>query len=195
MTKIGFWLEVIGWKLLHFVRFSKRFLPISRVDLLADISLRLLYYHGIRGVILDLDNTIVSEDDRYVSPEAEAWIDTAKRASFKLLILTNGKREGRIDYWTKRLGVPAIHPACKPFPKAFRQALNRMQLKPHQVVVIGDSLHTDRLGAWFVGCPMIQVASLPHPKRSWERVIGRVVHRSYPHDRELWTITDSNVNC
>ncbi|MBE9011415.1 YqeG family HAD IIIA-type phosphatase [Pseudanabaenaceae cyanobacterium LEGE 13415] len=187
MAKIGFWLEVIGWKLCHLVRFSRSPLPLSRADLLADISLKMLHHCGIRGVILDLDNTIVSEDDRYLSPEAEAWIETAK-ASFQLIILTNGKREARIEFWSNRLEIDAIHPARKPFPKAFRQALNRMQLKPHQVVVIGDSVHTDQVGAWLVGCSMIQVASLPHPKRSWERVIGRFVHRRYPRDRELWTV-------
>ncbi len=30
---------------------------------------------SILGVILDLDNTIVSEDDRYLFPGTEAWIN------------------------------------------------------------------------------------------------------------------------
>ncbi|MBW4441664.1 MAG: YqeG family HAD IIIA-type phosphatase [Plectolyngbya sp. WJT66-NPBG17] len=193
MAKLGFWLEGIRWKLFHPARFSKSSLSLPHVDILADINLKMLHRYGIRGVILDLDNTIVSEDDRYLSPEAEAWIENAKRSAFKLVILTNGHRQARIRLWSDRLGVSAIHPARKPFPKAFRQALNRMKLKPHQVVVIGDSFHTDQVGAWLVGCPMIQVASLPHPKRSWERIIGRFVHRSYPRDRPLWTVNDVDI--
>ncbi|MBD1845969.1 YqeG family HAD IIIA-type phosphatase [Cyanobacteria bacterium FACHB-63] len=195
MAKLRFWLGVIAWKLFHRARFSKSLLSLPHVDVLADINLNLLHCYGIRGVILDLDNTVVSEDDRYLSPGAEAWIETAKHSAFKLVILTNGHRQARIRFWSNRLGVSAIHPARKPFPKAFRQALKRMELKPHQVVVIGDSFHTDKLGAWLIGCSMIQVSSLPHPKRSWERMIGRFVHRAYPHDRALWTVNDVDISC
>lgn len=193
MKNLGFWLEWVRWKLFARNRVSSSLFSLPHVDVLADISLKMLHCYQIRGVILDLDNTIVSEDDRYLSPEAEAWIEKAKCSALQLVILTNGHRQARIRFWSSRLGVPAIHPARKPFPKAFRQALNRMDLKPHQVIVIGDSFHTDQLGAWLIGCPMIQVASLPHPKRSWERVIGRFVHRSYPRDRTLWTVSDIDI--
>ncbi len=175
------------------IQFSKHQIPVSYAEVLAEISLEMLHCHDIQGIILDLDNTVVSEDDRFLSPKAEEWIQQAQLFSFQLVILTNGKRKQRVHFWSDRLKIPAIHPAGKPFPKAFYQALRKMQLKPHQVVVIGDSFHTDKVGAWIVGCPMIQVASLPHPKRSWERVIGRFVHRAYPRDRELWTMTDLDL--
>ena len=61
-----------------------------------------------------------------------------------------------------------------------------MQLKPKQVIVIGDSRHTDMLGAWLVGCPSIQVATLPHPFRWWERLLGKRVQTPYPREHELW---------
>nr|MDZ8005379.1 HAD hydrolase-like protein [Nostoc sp. DedSLP05] len=41
-----------------------------------------------------------------------------------------------------------------------------MRLEPKQVVVIGDSLHTDVLGAWLSGCHCIQSSTLPHPPQS-----------------------------
>jgi hypothetical protein len=153
---------------------------------LASIELDLLSNSGIRGVILDLDNTIVSEDDRYLSPGAEAWIDQALAEGFKFFILSNGKRHYRVKFWSDRLGVPAINPAKKPFPFAFRKALKYMRLKPKQVVVIGDSRHTDMLGAMLVGCPFIQVATLPHPFRWWEKLLGKRVQTPYPAGHELW---------
>jgi uncharacterized protein len=153
---------------------------------LAHIDLDSLVSNGIRGIILDLDNTIVSEDDRYLSPGAEAWIASAQKADIKFFILSNGKRRYRVEFWSRRLGVPAISPAKKPFPRSFRNALKRMQLKPAQVVVIGDSRHTDVLGAWLVGCPSIQVATLPHPFRWWEKLFGKRVQTPYPTSCELW---------
>jgi hypothetical protein len=153
---------------------------------LASIELDLLILSGIRGVILDLDNTIISEDDCYISPGAEAWIGQAKVEGVKFFILSNGKRHYRVKFWSHRLGIPAINPAKKPFPFAFRKALKYMHLKPKQVVVIGDSRHTDMLGAWLVGCPSIQVATLPHPFRWWEKLLGKRVQTPYPDGQELW---------
>lgn len=165
---------------------AKRYALPSEAYNLAAIDLTMLRANGIFGVILDLDNTIVSEDDRYLSPGAEAWIQTAKRAGIKFFILSNGKRRYRVEAWSHRLDVPALSPAKKPFPFAFRKALTVMGLKPAQVVVIGDSRHTDMLGAWFVGCPFIQVATLPHPFRWWEKLFGKRVQTPYPAHLELW---------
>jgi hypothetical protein len=155
---------------------------------LSSIDINSLEKSGIQGIILDLDNTIVSEDDRYLSPGAETWIKQAKLQGFQFFILSNGKRRYRVKHWSHRLDIPAINPAKKPFPFAFRKALKSMRLKPKQVVVIGDSRHTDVLGAWFVGCPSIQVATLPHPFRWWEKLLGKRVQTPYPADHELWDV-------
>ncbi|NJM73134.1 MAG: YqeG family HAD IIIA-type phosphatase [Scytonema sp. RU_4_4] len=158
----------------------------SQLNRLAELEIDLLKNAGIEGVILDLDNTIVSEDDRYTSPGAEAWIEQAKLQGLKFFLLSNGKREYRAKAWSNRLDIPIINPARKPFPFAFHQALKSMQLEPKQVVVIGDSRHTDILGAWLVGCPSIQVATLPHPFGWWEKFFGKRVQTPYPSGHELW---------
>lgn len=152
---------------------------------LADIDIELLKFAGIKGIILDLDNTIISEDDRYIAPKAEDWIAEAKLAGLKFFILSNGKRRYRVEYWSNRLDIPAISPAKKPFPPAFRKAVTSMRLKPAQVIVIGDGLHTDVVGAWLLGCCSIQVATLPHPLRWWEKLAGKWVQTPYPTEREL----------
>lgn len=158
----------------------------------ASISFDWLIESGIHGVIIDLDNTIVSEDDRYLSPHVIIWITQAKMLNFNLFVLSNGKRHYRVRYWSQYLEIPAISPARKPFPTAFRKAMKYMQLMPKQVVVIGDSRHTDVLGAWIVGCHSIQVASLPHPPRWWEKIIGKYVQTAYPSEQELWDFQSSN---
>jgi len=163
----------------------------ASVDILADIKFAALIEGGIQGIILDLDNTIISEDDRYLSPYAEAWISQAKDLGIKFFILSNGKRRYRVEYWSSYLGIPAINPAKKPFPGAFGKALKVMNLRPKQVVVIGDSRHTDILGAWWVGCPWIQVASLPHPPRWWEKLLGKYVQQPYVLKQKPWDFNPS----
>jgi uncharacterized protein len=161
---------------------------------LASIDIEDLIESGIQGIILDLDNTIVSEDDLYISPLAVDWIDRAKKSQLKLFILSNGKRRYRVKYWSGYLDIPAINPARKPFPAAFYKAIQSMQLPPDRVVAIGDSRHTDILGAWWVGCPSIQVASLPHPCRWWEKLFGKYLQNPYPHECELWSFKSSNYD-
>jgi uncharacterized protein len=158
---------------------------------LTSIDLDLLKKCDIQGIILDLDNTLVSEDDYYLSPGGEDWIKQAQLNNFKFFILSNGKRRYRVEYWSYRLGIPAVNPARKPFPFGFRKASAYMQLKSKQIVVIGDSLHTDVVGAWISGHFCIQVASLPHPPRWWERLLGRWVQTPYPFKDELWRFDSS----
>jgi hypothetical protein len=162
----------------------------SQVDTLASIDLNYLNVFKVRGIILDLDNTIVSEDDQYLSPYAEDWIEQAKQLGLKLFFLSNGKKRYRVEYWSDRLNVPAINSAKKPFPSAFRKAIKYMQLSAEDIVVIGDSRHTDILGAWLVGCRSIQVASLPHPPRWWEKMFGKFVQIPYPRELILWKLSE-----
>jgi uncharacterized protein len=165
------------------VKNKKLTLSATRV---AQIELQVLQTYGIKGIILDLDNTIVSEDDRYLSPGAEVWIQAAQQAGIRFFILSNGKRKYRVNYWAKRLQISALSPARKPLPFSFRRALQYMKCQPHEVVVVGDSLHTDVFGALLAGCSFIQVASLPHPPRWWERLVGRWLQTPYMPIDELW---------
>jgi uncharacterized protein len=166
----------------------------KRLPSVASIDFGLLVESGIHGIIIDLDNTIVSEDDQYLSPHAVEWVRQAMTLGLKIFILSNGKRNYRVKYWSQYLDIPAINPAKKPFPAAFRKAMKQMQLSPSQVVVIGDSRHTDILGAWIAGCPSIQVASLPHPPRWWEKLLGKYVQTAYPNGQELWQFQLSNYH-
>jgi uncharacterized protein len=147
---------------------------------LADIPLETLQQQGIQGLILDLDNTIISEDDHYLSPGAIDWLQAAQDQGLELVILSNSSRRFRIERWGRQLGIAAIARARKPFPQAFQRALAQLGLKRQRVVVIGDSFHTDRLGAALMGMRCIQVASLPHPPLWWEYWLGSFVHRPYP---------------
>lgn len=164
----------------------------KQVRNLAVIDLNLIKNCGIQGIILDLDNTLISEDDYYLSPGGEDWIQQAKSQGLKFFILSNGKRRYRVEYWSRRLDIPAINRAKKPFPFGFRQALERMEVARHHAIVIGDSRHTDILGAWISQLPSIQVASLPHPPRWWERIAGRWVQFPYPVPEELLRFDPSN---
>jgi len=168
----------------YFMKSRRRFY--HRYATLARISIDELINQGIQGIILDLDNTIVSEDDRFLSPGAEQWIQEARSKGLKFFILSNGKRRNRFLYWSERLNIKGINPAHKPSPWVFGKALRALEVKSGNAVVIGDSFHTDVMGGWSADCHIIQVSSLPHPPRWWEKLWGKWVQIPYPAREELW---------
>ncbi len=163
------------------------------LDNVAAVSVADWQQAGIRGILIDLDNTLVSEDDRWLSPGVEDWLRRSREAGLALFLLSNGRRVQRFQYWSQRLGVPGICRAQKPLPRGFRRAQASLGLGPQALLVIGDSLHTDGLGAWLAGCVWIQVCSLPHPPRWWELWLGRWLHRPYPRPEELIPLEPQNL--
>ena len=159
--------------------------PSYHFIVLSDIEIDWLKERRIKGLILDLDNTIVSEDDRYLSPQVKVWLCQVQESGIQIFLLSNGKRQARFLAWKEHLNITGIYNARKPFKSGFQQALRSMNLRPQDVIVIGDSFHTDVLGSKISRMKSIQVSSLPHPKRWWEKLIGTYIQKSYPHHYPL----------
>ncbi|OPA78361.1 hypothetical protein BVG16_10785 [Paenibacillus selenitireducens] len=123
----------------------EKFIPRLRVNTVYDIDLEALYAQGYRGIITDLDNTLVGAKEPHATPELVAWLETAKQAGFQVVIVSNND-EGRVSLFTKPLGIPFVHAARKPRRKPFRKALSLMNLSAAQTVVIGDQMLTDVFG-------------------------------------------------
>jgi uncharacterized protein len=133
------------------VRSRPRFLkPDLLVRGLAEVRLDTLRSWGVRGIIIDLDNTLVRYDNRTLAPEIQAWVEAALAARFRLVLLSNNFEE-RVAAIGSHLGVPTVSNALKPLPTGFVRALRVLQTKRRETVVIGDQLFTDVLGAKMAG--------------------------------------------
>lgn len=142
-----------------------------------------LYARGIRGAIVDLDNTLVGFRAREPLEEDALWVQRAHAAGVQVVVLTNN---GTPWAWevARALGVPCIARARKPLPFGFRRALRVLKLAPSEAVVIGDQLFTDVLGAKLAGLEVILVDPLvrhdpwnTRPLRWLERLVMRGVPR------------------
>lgn len=123
----------------------KRLLPDLHVNTVYDIDLEALKNRGIKGIITDLDNTLIEWDRPTATPELAEWINNVQHAGFKIVIVSNNNEE-RVKKFCDPLGIPFIHSAKKPFQTAFKRSKELLNLKPNEVVVIGDQLFTDVLG-------------------------------------------------
>lgn len=123
----------------------ERFCPDEIHQTLFDIDLDELWQRGIRGIILDVDNTLVQWGGRAVSANIGAWIAHAKELGFRLCIASNGVPK-RIEALAQGIGVPAITRAAKPRKKPFRSALAVLGTTAQETAVIGDQIFTDVFG-------------------------------------------------
>lgn len=119
--------------------------PRLYVNSVQQIDLEALWLAGIKGIIVDLDNTLVpwNEDAEY--PEAVAWLAKVKDAGFKVCIVSNN-RPRRAQTLAGTFDVPFIWQAVKPRRRAFRKAMRMMELSSSQTAVVGDQVFTDILG-------------------------------------------------
>lgn len=136
---------------------------------------------GLRGAIVDLDNTLVGFRSLAPLEEDARWVSRAHAAGLRVCVLTNNGTPWAAEV-AKNLGVPCIPRARKPLPGGFRRAHRLLGLEPERCVVIGDQLFTDVLGARLAGLEVILVPPLvrhdpwnTRPLRWIERAVLRDV--------------------
>lgn len=121
------------------------FLPTEHVKNVFEISPEQLKKKGIKGIITDLDNTLVEWDRPHATPKLIEWFDEMRKNDILVTIVSNNN-EQRVKSFSDPLGIPFIFQARKPMTRAFRKAVMRMGLKREETVVIGDQLLTDVFG-------------------------------------------------
>ncbi len=121
-------------------------LPNEFVTNIFEITPEKLQELGIRGIITDLDNTLVEWDRPDATEELIIWLRIMKESGIRVIIASNNK-EARVKHFAEPLGIPYIHKAKKPLRNAFYNALIQLGLRPNEVVMVGDQLLTDVMGS------------------------------------------------
>jgi HAD superfamily phosphatase (TIGR01668 family) len=119
--------------------------PKVQAESVLELDLGELRRVGIRGIIFDLDNTLVEWKQDNLSPEVMELITRFKGEGFQMCILSNAL-ENRVEAVAKILDIPYVSRAVKPRKTPFRKALEIMGTTPDETAVVGDQLFTDILG-------------------------------------------------
>lgn len=124
-----------------------------------DIDLKMLSSDGVKGIIFDLDSTLLAPRSGRLTPEVSQWLTDA-RNMFRLVIVSNNNHLDYLADVEKLLDMPLIGKAAKPSRKAFRKAQEILELNPEEIVVIGDRPLTDVLGGQRAGMKTLLVMPL-----------------------------------
>ncbi|AQQ52941.1 YqeG family HAD IIIA-type phosphatase [Planococcus lenghuensis] len=132
------------------------FVPNEYKNKVTDITPEMLLKRGVRGVITDLDNTLIEWDRPDATPMLTDWLTSLKNAGIQVVVVSNNNEE-RVRKFARPLGIPFIHKARKPMGKAFKKALQIMDVPKDEVVMIGDQMMTDVFGGNLKGLHTILV--------------------------------------
>jgi HAD superfamily phosphatase (TIGR01668 family) len=165
-----------------------KFMPSEYVKNVYHITPEYLKENGIKGIITDLDNTLVEWDRPDATPKLAAWLQQMKEAGIQVTIVSNNK-ELRVKSFADPLGIPFIFQARKPMGKAFRKALKMMDVKKEQVVVIGDQLLTDIFGGNRNGLHTILVVPVASSDGFVTRFNRKIERRIMKHFKQKGLLT------
>lgn len=121
-------------------------LPNEFVKSVFEITPEKLSQLGIKGIITDLDNTLVEWDRADATEQLVAWFEIMREAGIKIIIASNNN-EQRVRAFAEPHGIPFIYRAKKPLGGAYYAALVQLRLRRNEVAMLGDQLLTDIMGA------------------------------------------------
>ena len=111
-----------------------------------EITIECLQNHNIRGLILDVDNTLI-DIDRNMDPKVKDWVDELKENGIKLCIVSNTNKVDKVKKVSETLDLPYFYFAKKPLKSGFKKAKELLKLEYKEIAAVGDQIMTDVVGA------------------------------------------------
>lgn len=152
----------------------KTFYPDDYVASTYVIPFEQLYSRGYRGLIFDIDNTLVPHgapaDDRAIQ-----LFERLRKIGFDTCLISNNQ-EPRVKPFAEKVGSKYVFDAHKPSTVNYKKAMEFMKTNEQNTVFVGDQLFTDVWGAKRTGIKSILVKPI-HPKEEIQIVLKRYLEK------------------
>ena len=135
---------------------SLKFTPEYIFEKFSDASAEFLQSIGIKGIILDVDNTLEPYENEKPGDTVIEWYKSLRACGISLAIVSNNNK-ARIDKFNAELNLPAYSKAKKPFPKNIYRAMSDIGTTKENTIFMGDQVFTDVWAAHNAGLPAILV--------------------------------------
>ena len=140
--------------------FEKYLVPDLVLNSFREVTPELLTSRGIRFILSDIDNTLVTYGDAVPTPDVLAFFAMLEEYGVKIGFLSNNHAE-RVELFNRDLGYIAVADAGKPGIRKAKEAMEKMGAVPENTMFLGDQLLTDaacakQLGLFTVIVPPIK---------------------------------------
>lgn len=166
---------------------SFTFVPEFYLNTFDEANAEFLREIGVRGVILDVDNTLEPYENPVPGDDVLRWFDDLESVGIKMAIVSNNNRE-RIERFNEKLGFPAYYKAGKPFKKNVLRAMKDMGTDKKNTILIGDQIFTDVWAAHNAGIRAILVPPIKDKRdliTRFKRLLERPVLKKYYKSLEI----------
>lgn len=151
------------------------------------LSPEIIQQYQLKGLVLDVDETLVPFKSSEASAELRQWVAQTKQVA-QLWLVSNNLSDSRIGSIARSLSLPYIFGAVKPSRRKLRQAVAAMSIPVEQIAMVGDRLFTDVLAGNRLGMFTILVepivdpgeAARSYPVRNFEVLLSQFIGASMP---------------
>ena len=159
--------------------------PKEEADSAYTLDYESFYAKGYRGIIFDIDNTLV-EHGAPVTKDAVALVDKLRRMGFSVCFLSNND-EPRVSGFCKPMDAAYIYKAGKPKHKGYEAAMKLIGTTKEQTMSIGDQIFTDMWGANRAGIYTVLVKPIGKKEEIQivlKRYLEKIVLHSYRKNKK-----------
>lgn len=145
-----------------------------------EIPFEKYYQKGYRGILFDVDNTLV-EHDQQATRRAIALFERLREIGFSTCLISNNK-DYRVQPFADAVGSDFVYMAGKPSPNGYEEGMRRMKTNPRNTLFVGDQIFTDVWGANRAGIHSIlvkQIAKHEEIQIVIKRKLEKIVLREY----------------
>ena len=154
-----------------------------------EASAEFLLSIGVKGIVLDVDNTLEPYENPLPGEHVVAWLDSLKEKGISAAIVSNNGGE-RINLFNSALGLPVYYKAKKPFKCNVLKAMVDMGTNKENTILMGDQIFTDVWAAHNTGIRAILVPPINDKrdpltkfKRLLERPVMKKYHKKFESDK------------
>ena len=155
--------------------------PEYRFESFDQVTVEFLVSIGVKGVLLDVDNTLEPYEHPTPGDHVIGWLNSLHEAGIKTAIVSNNN-QARLDLFNKEIGMPAISKAAKPFPNNLHRAMKMIGTNEENTIFIGDQILTDVWAAHNAGIRAILVPPINDrrdPLTRFKRVLEIPIQKKY----------------
>ncbi len=140
-------------------------------DVIIHLTPQLIQKHNLKGLILDVDETLVPWRTTQLSPELIEWAKNIRQYT-DLWLVSNNISESRIAKIAAEIDVPFFHGARKPSRRKLKTAAQQMNHPLNEIAMVGDRIFTDVLAGNRLGLFTILVEPMITPGEHKRRLFS-----------------------
>ncbi len=156
-------------------------MPDFRFKTFDEITVEFLVENEIKGVILDIDNTLEPYEHPLPGEHVKSWLNLLKENGIGCAFVSNNGKE-RVELFNSELGLPYFYKAGKPFKKNIIKAMAIIGSNKDNTILMGDQVFTDVWAARNAGIKAVLVPPINDKKdlfTKFKRLLEKSILRKY----------------